>query len=85
MRDIYRLSRKGRGKGRVKVLENILAPHFNMQDIIANGIFNLSDLGFLYSLLTLAFKDRSSVKRHIKWSSKVETSYLQSYYKKLFA
>ena len=85
VRDIYRLSKKGRGKGRVKVLENILAPHFNMQDILANGIFNLTDLGFLYSLLVLAFKDRSSVKKHIKWSSKVEIAYLQSDYKKLFS
>ena len=85
MRDIYRLTRKGRGKGRVKVLENILAPHHSLQDIIANGIFNLSDLGLLYSLLVLAFKDRQSIKRHVKWSSKIENFYLQSEYKKLFA
>jgi len=30
IRDVYRLSKKGRGKGRIKVLESIMAPHFKI-------------------------------------------------------
>jgi hypothetical protein len=45
----------------------------------------LADLGFLYSLLSLAFKDRQSLKRDVKWSSKIEISYLGAEYRRLIA
>lgn len=43
------------------------------------------DLGFLYSLLALAYKDRKYLKQDVKWSSKTEIAYLQADYKKLFS
>lgn len=85
VRDIYKLSKKGRARGKVKVLENILAGEFSIQDLLAAGIFNLADLGLLYTLLSLAFKDRQSLKRDVKWSSKIEISYLAADYRKLIA
>lgn len=42
------------------------------------------DLGFLYSLIALAYSNREALKSDIKWSSKIELSYLQADYKKLF-
>lgn len=71
VRDVYRLSKKGRARGKVKVLENILAGDFSIQDLLSSGIFNLADLGLLYTLLALAFKDRKSLKKDVKWSSKL--------------
>lgn len=67
------------------MLEDILAGNFSIQDLLATGIFNLADLGLLYSLLSLAFKDRNSLKRDVKWSSKLEISYLNAEYKRLIA
>lgn len=85
VRDVYRLSKKGRARGKVKVLENILSGDFSTQDLLSSGIFSLADLGLLYTLLSLAFKDRNSLKRDVKWSSKIEIAYLSADYKKLFA
>lgn len=85
MRDVYRLSKKGRARGKVKVLENILNGEFSIQDLLSAGILSLADLGLLYTLLSLAFKDRKSLKRDVKWSSKLEIAYLSADYKKLFA
>lgn len=85
VRDVYRLSKKGRARGKVKVLENILSGDFSTQDLLSSGIFSLADLGLLYTLLSLAFKDRKSLKRDVKWSSKIEIAYLGADYKKLFA
>lgn len=85
VRDVYRLSKKGRARGKVKVLENILSGEFSTQDLLSSGIFSLADLGLLYTLLSLAFKDRNSLKRDVKWSSKIEIAYLSADYKKLFA
>jgi len=56
--DVYRLTRKGRGKGRQKVFENLKSEHFNTLQIINNGILSLLDLGLLYSLVALAHSDR---------------------------
>lgn len=36
-----------------------------------NGIVSLLDLGFLYSILALAFLDRAALKQDIKWSNKL--------------
>ena len=58
VRDIYRLTKKGRGKGKVKVFENLKSEHFNTLHIINNGILSLLDLGFLYSIISLAHSDR---------------------------
>ena len=41
------------------------------------------DLGFLYSILGLAYLDREILKQDIKWSSKLEILYFQTEYKKL--
>lgn len=49
-----------------------------------NGIISLLDLGFLYSVLALAYNQRDQLKKGVKWSSKIETFYLQSDYKKMF-
>lgn len=40
-------------------------------DITTNNIISLDDLGFLYSLLLLAKKDRSLIKRKVPWSSNI--------------
>lgn len=85
VRDIYKLSRKGRARGKIKVLESTLGGDFSIQDLLAAGIFNLADLGLLYTLLSLAFKDRKSLKRDVKWSSKIEIAYLGADYRKLIA
>lgn len=82
--DVYRLTRKGRGKGRQKVFENLKSEHFNTLQIINNGIISLLDLGFLYSIVALAHSDRETLKKDIKWSSKIEIAYIQTDYKKLF-
>jgi hypothetical protein len=84
VRDVYRLSKKGRARGKVKVLESILSGDFSTQDLLSAGILSLADLGLLYTLLSLAFKDRNSLKRDVKWSSKIEIAYLSADYKKLF-
>ena len=84
IRDIYRLTKKGRGKGKMKVFENLKSEHFNTLHIINNGILSLLDLGFLYSIIALAHSDRETLKKDVKWSSKIEISYIQSDYKKLF-
>ena len=52
--------------------------------MLAAKIMNLADLGLLYSLLSLAYKDRKSLKKDVKWSSKLEISYLSAEYLKLF-
>lgn len=83
VRDLYKLSRKGRARSKVKVLENILDGNFSIQELLAAKIFNLADLGLLYSVLALAFKDRSALKRDVKWSSKIEISYLRADYARL--
>ena len=69
--DVYRLTRKGRGKGKQKVFENLKSEHFNTLNIINNGILSLLDLGFLYSIVALAHSDRETLKKDIKWSSKI--------------
>lgn len=85
IRDVYKLTNKGRGKGKHKVLENLKSEHFSIQDIMNNGLMSLLDLGFLYSILALAYSERDQLKKDIKWSSKIETSYLHADYKKLFS
>ena len=55
----------------MKVLENTLAGDFTIHDILGSKIFSLQDLGLLYTLLSLADKDRASLKKDIKWSSKI--------------
>jgi hypothetical protein len=84
LRDVYKLCRKGRGKGRMKVFENLRAEHLSTQQIISNGILSLLDLGFLYSIIALAYSDRETLKQDVKWSSKIEIAYLQADYRKLF-
>jgi hypothetical protein len=71
IRDIYRLTKKGKGKGRAKIFENLKSDHFTAQDIMNNGIMSLRDLGFLYSILVLAYCDRQTLKADVKWSSKI--------------
>lgn len=83
VRDLYKLSRKGRARSKVKVLENIIEGSFSIQELLAAKIFNMADLGLLYSILALAFKDRKALKRDVKWSSKIEISYLNADYAKL--
>jgi hypothetical protein len=83
VRDIYKLSKKGRARNKVKVLENILEGSFSIQDLVAARIYNLADLGLLYTLLSLAYKDRKSLKKDVKWSSKIEIAYLNAEYMKL--
>ena len=67
----------------MKVLENTLAGDFTIHDILGSKIFSLQDLGLLYTLLSLAYKDRASLKKDIKWSSKIQILYLKADYKKL--
>lgn len=55
----------------MKVLENVLEGEYSIQDLLAAKIMNLADLGLLYSLLSLAYKDRKSLKKDVKWSSKL--------------
>lgn len=83
VRDLYKLSRKGRARSKVKVLENIIEGNFSIQELLAAKIFNMADLGLLYTILALAFKDRKGLKRDVKWSSKIEISYLNADYAKL--
>ncbi len=71
LRDVYKLTKKGRGKAKAKVFENLKSDHFSSQDIMNNGIMSLLDLGFLYSILGLAHCDRATLKQDVKWSSKI--------------
>ncbi len=71
VRDIYRLTKKGRARNKMKVLENILEGDYSVQDLLASKLLNLADLGLLYSLLMLGFKDRKALKKDLKWSSKL--------------
>lgn len=50
---------------------------------MAAKIFNMADLGLLYTILALAFKDRKALKKDVKWSSKIEISYFNADYAKL--
>ena len=83
IKDIYNLTKKGRGLGRVKAFEHLKADHLTTTNVMNNGIMSLLDLGFLYSIVALAFLSREALKQDIKWSSKLEISYLQTDYKKL--
>lgn len=85
LRDVYRLTKKGQGKSKMRVFENLLSEHLNTQQVMANGILSLLDLGFLYSIISLAHSSREALKKDVKWSSKIETDYLHSDYRKLFA
>lgn len=42
------------------------------------------DLGYMYSLVALAHSNRETLKKDIKWSSKIEITYIQADYRKLF-
>jgi len=44
---------------------------------------SLLDLGFLYSILAIAYLDRETLKQDIMWSSKLEILYFQTEYKRL--
>jgi hypothetical protein len=84
LRDIFKLTQKGKGRGKMRIFENLLNGGYSLKDIIENKILSLLDLGYLYSLLGLAYKDRSSLATNVQWSSKIEINYLQNDYLKLF-
>lgn len=42
-----------------------------------------NDIGFLYSLLTIAFKKKTEIK-NVAWSFKLENLFLKNKYKKIF-
>ena len=48
-----------------------------------NKCISFRDMGYLYSLISIAYHGRDHLKRDIKWSAKVENTYLRKNYKKL--
>lgn len=48
-----------------------------------NKVISFDDMGFLYSLLLIAYQKREKMQEDIKWSGKIENFYLRKNYKKL--
>ena len=53
------------------IFKNVIDLDFSVQQIMQNKVISFSDAGFLYSLLCLAYQDRSKMMEDIKWSSKM--------------
>lgn len=51
--------------------------------LIENRVLSFQDLGFLYSIIVLAYGSREEVATDVSWSSKLENQYLRRNYKTL--
>ena len=48
-----------------------------------NKLISFKDLGYLYSLISIAYHSRDHLSRDLKWSSKLENIYLRKNYRNL--
>lgn len=60
--------------------KNLIEMGFGNELVSKNRAMSYTDLGFLYSLLTIAYKKKDKIK-YVKWSNKLENQYLNNNYK----
>lgn len=60
--------------------KNLLEMGFGNELVSKNRAMSYTDLGFIYSLLTIAYKKKDKIK-YVKWSNKLENQYLNNNYK----
>lgn len=60
--------------------KNLIEMNFANEQVSKNRAMSYSDLGFIYSLLTIAYKKKDKIK-YVKWSNKLENQYLNNNYK----
>ncbi len=60
--------------------KNLIEMGFGNELVSKNRAMSYTDLGFIYSLLTIAYKKKDKIK-YVKWSNKLENQYLNNNYK----
>lgn len=60
--------------------KNLIEMGFGNEQVSKNRAMSYNDLGFLYSMLTIAYKKKDKIK-FVKWSNKLENQYLNNNYK----
>lgn len=62
--------------------DNVIKQGITSLEISKNKVMSYNDLGFLYSMVAIAYKKKIDIP-NIKWSSKMENLYVNSKYKAL--
>lgn len=65
-----------------KPFDNVLKQGLTSLELSKNRVISYSDLGFLFGMLSVAYKKKKDIP-FTKWSSKLEILYLNNKYKLL--
>ena len=57
--------------------------NFDIQHMKENRVMSQHDFGFLFSLVSVAFKTREELQNEVSWSGELQQLYLRKLYKKM--